>query len=68
MITVFSGDPFLDMLCKTKIAVNYSRCKMRCRINRSMVEYIAHSSDFRWNAGLLISHSVVMNCGVSLQS
>jgi len=31
-----------------------------------MVEYVAGSSDLQWNDGLLISHSVVMNCGVSL--
>jgi len=29
-----------------------------------MVEYIAGSSDLRWNEGLLISHSVVTNCAV----
>jgi hypothetical protein len=31
-----------------------------------MVEYIAGSSDLRRKEGLLISHSVVTNCGVSL--
>ena len=48
------------------IVVNYYRCKMRYRINRSMVENIAGSSDLRRNEGLFISYSVVTICGVSL--
>jgi len=39
---------------------------MRYRINRSMVEYTEGHSNLQQNEGLLISHSVVMNCGVSL--
>jgi len=48
------------------MVVNYHRCMMWCRINQSMVGYVAGSSDLRRNEGLLISHSVVTTCGVSL--
>ena len=48
------------------IVVNYYRCRMRYRFNRSMVEYIAGSSDLWQNDGLLISFSVVNICGVSV--
>ena len=41
------------------MVVNYYRCKMRYRINSSMVEYNAGSSDLWRNEGLLISYSVV---------
>jgi len=63
---VFGGDPFVDILCQTKIVVNYFGCEMRYRLNRSMVEYIAGSSDLRRNVGLRISNSVVMILGGSL--
>jgi len=65
-LTVFGGDPFVNMLCYTNIVVNYYRCDMRYRINRSLVDFIAGSSDLQQNKGLLISHSVVTNCGDSL--
>ena len=35
-------------------------------MSQSMVGYIASSSDLQRDAGLLISHSVVTICGVSL--
>jgi len=63
-LTVFGGDPSVDILCQTKIVGNYYRCEMRSRMNGSKVEYIAGSSDLRWNEGLLISHSVVTSCVV----
>jgi len=49
-----------------KIVINYCRCEMWGRMNWSMVEYTACSSDLLRKDGLLISHSVVTNCGVSL--
>jgi len=49
-----------------QIVINYSGWKMWCIMNESMVEYIAGSSDLRWNEWLLISYSVVTNCAVSL--
>jgi hypothetical protein len=33
-----------------------------------MVEYFASNSDLRWNKGLLISLSIVMNSGVLLHT
>jgi hypothetical protein len=45
--------------------VNYYRSTMWCRINRSIVEYVAGGSEVWRNEGLLISHSVVTNHGVS---
>jgi hypothetical protein len=51
---------------KQKIVVNYYRCEMRYRINQTMVEYIAGTSDLWWNEGPLISHSVVTNRRVLL--
>jgi hypothetical protein len=51
---------------KQTILVNYYRCDMRYRINQTMVGYIAGTSDFWWNEGILISHSVVTNRGVLL--
>jgi hypothetical protein len=53
ILTVVGGDPFVDMQCETTIVVHYYRCEMRYRINRSMVEYMAGSSDLRRNEGLL---------------
>jgi len=50
----------------TKKVDNSSRCTMWGRINRSLVEYITGSSDLWQNEWLLISHSVVINCCVSL--
>ena len=55
IFTVSGGDSLVDMLGKTKIVVHYYRCEMRYRINQSMVEYIAGSSDHRWNL-LGVSH------------
>jgi len=39
---------------------------MWCRLHRSMAEYVAGSSDIWQNERHLISHSIVINCGVSL--
>jgi len=49
-----------------KMVVYYYRCKKWYRINQSMVECIAGSSDLLRNEGLRISHSGVTICGVSL--
>jgi len=46
------------------MVINYYRSMMWCRINRSMIEYVAGSSDLQRNVELLICHSVVTNCGV----
>ena len=46
--------------------VNYFRCKMKYRINWSMVEQIGGSGDLWRNTELLISYSVVTISGVSL--
>ena len=66
IFTVFGGDLFVDMLCSTKIVVNYYRFEIRYRIDRSMDEYIAGCSDLWGNEGLLIFYSVVTICCVSL--
>jgi len=49
------------------MVLNNYRYTVWCRINRSMVGYIASSSDLQRNEGLLISHPVVTNRDVSLQ-
>jgi len=48
------------------MVVNDYRYETWCSINPSMVENSAGSSDPWWNEGLLISHSVLMICRVSL--
>jgi hypothetical protein len=49
-----------------QMLLNYYRCIMRCRMNQGIAGYIAVSSDLQLNEGLLIFHSIVTNCGVSL--
>jgi len=62
---IFGGDPIVGMLREPKIVVNHHRCDTRYRVNPCMVVYSPGSSDLQRNEGLLISGSVVKNCGVS---
>jgi len=66
IVAVFIRDHFIHMLSEELVVAIHYISKIQYNINRSMVEYIAGRSVHQRNEELHISHSVVMNCGVSL--
>lgn len=63
---VSCGDLFVNMLWQQEMVGHKHRCEIWCRIDLSMVEFIACRCNHWWNERLLVSLYVVTNCHVLL--